>query len=322
MSNPLEMVSIDSLRPLLDRQKVIAVVRDALICQAEGRVQSPLPVQLLFDEPHGDCHIKSGYVHGSPTFAVKIATGFYKNPAIGLPVNHGLILIFDARTGVPRLLLKDDGWLTAWRTAAATVVAAATLAPSPITAIGVVGTGLQASLALEWLPETMGEQPLLLWGRNSARAHELAIAAGERRRSVTVVDRIEALLERCNVVITTTPATAPLFSADLVRPGTHVVAVGADSPGKQELPVELFARAAHVLTDDHAQCLDHGDFGVAVRAGTIRHDADRMIGSLLSGALTLTRAVGDISIVDLTGVAIEDAAIAALFLSLLNNRNR
>jgi len=102
----------------------------------------------------------------------------------------------------------------------------------------------------------------------------------------------------------------------------HFVGVGADSPGKQELPAGLFARAAHVLTDDHAQCLDHGDFGAAVRAGAVSDTADVMLGSVLSGAIALTRRPGDVTVVDLTGIAVEDIAIADLFSGLLREARR
>jgi ornithine cyclodeaminase len=311
------IIGMESLRPLLDRRRVIAVVRDALVWQAAGRVQSPPPGQLLFTQPRGDCHIKYGHVTGSSTFAIKVATGFYGNPGRGLPVNHGLTLIFDAHTGSPRVLLKDDGWLTAWRTAAATAIAAATLAPPQVTAIGVLGTGLQASLALDWLPDTLGPLPLMVWGRNRRKADELAAAAGGGAHRVVAVDRIDEIFERCNIVITTTPASAPLFPADIVKPGTHIVGVGADSPNKQELPGELFKRASHVLTDDHAQCLDHGDYGAAVREGAIAPTAAVMMGDVLAGKITLPRSPEDITIVDLTGVAVEDIAIADLFLKLL-----
>jgi ornithine cyclodeaminase len=317
MTNGLEIVGIDELRPLLDRKKVLAAVRQALIWQAAGTVQSPPPGQLLFSDPDGDCHIKFGHVQGSETFAIKVAIGFYDNPKLGLPVNNGLILVFDARTGVPRVLLADEGWLTAWRTAAAAALAAATLAPEDISAIGIVGTGLQASLALEWLPETLGEQRFMVWGRNPQKADQLAAVAVASGRPVLPVARIEDLLHDCNLILTATPSRAPLFTADLVRPGTHLVAVGADSPGKQELPGELFARAAHILTDDHAQCLDHGDFGNAVRAGYARPDADVMLGHLLSNSAMRERKPTDITIVDLTGIAAEDIAIAGLFSGML-----
>jgi ornithine cyclodeaminase len=322
VSAALDIVGIDALRPLLDRGRVIAAVRQALIWQSEGKVQSPLPGQLLFAEPHGDCHIKYGHVAGSPTFAIKVATGFYDNPRLGLPVNHGLILVFDALTGAPRVLIKDDGWLTAWRTAAATAIAAATLAPATIREVGVVGTGLQASLALEWLPETLGGRSCVVWGRSAAKAAALAATLGGAGRRVRAVSGLDELLQACDIVVTTTPAEAALFAAARVRPGMHFVGVGADSPGKQELPAGLFARAAHVLTDDHAQCLDHGDFGAAVRAGAVSDTADVMLGSVLSGAIALTRRPGDVTVVDLTGIAVEDIAIADLFSDLLREARR
>jgi ornithine cyclodeaminase len=317
MSEAFPVVGLDALQPLLDRRRIIEVVRDALIQHARGRVQSPMPGQLLFADPPGDCHIKFGHADGNRSFVIKVATGFYANPARGLPANHGLVLIFDASTGAPRALLQDGGWLTAWRTAAATVVAASILAPRTQLPIGVVGTGLQARLALEWLPEVFGSRPCIVWGRSVTKARTLTEAAGSASRPVTAVERIEALLEACDVVVTCTPAQAPLFAAASVRPGTHIVALGADSPGKQELPAELFRGAARVLTDDHAQCLDHGDFGAAVRAGAVGADADTLLGVALAAHQPLERGPDDVTIVDLTGIAAEDIAIAGLFAAQL-----
>src|SRR6266404_2409575 len=76
MTERLEVLSIEDLRPLLDQSKVIERVRQALIRQAMGEVQSPLPGQLVFEHPRGDCHIKFGHVAGSDRFAIKVATGF------------------------------------------------------------------------------------------------------------------------------------------------------------------------------------------------------------------------------------------------------
>lgn len=317
MSAALEIIGIDRLQPLLDRKKVIAAVKEALILQAEGKVQSPLPGQLLFKEPHGDCHIKYGHVAGSPTFTIKVAAGFYDNPKKGLPALHGLVMVWDATTGEPQVLFQDRGWLTAWRTAAATAIAAAAMAPARITGVGIMGSGLQSDLAIEWLPELIGTQLFVIWSRTREHAERLA----ERRRRAGADARAVAaaadVLNSCNLIVTATPSQAPLFRADQVRPGTHVVAIGADSPGKQELPAELFARAATVLTDDTAQCVDHGDFGFAVRAGLARSEDAVMLGDLLSGTVRRSRAPDDITIADLTGIASEDIAISGLFSRLL-----
>ncbi|WP_236075875.1 hypothetical protein [Streptomyces coffeae] len=70
---------------------VLAAVRDALIAHAHSRTSVPPPLHLQFPEDDGDCHVKAGWVTGTPDFTIKIATGFYRNTAVGLPTNHGLV---------------------------------------------------------------------------------------------------------------------------------------------------------------------------------------------------------------------------------------
>jgi ornithine cyclodeaminase len=311
MSNAIEIVDIDRLRPHMDMPKIIIAVREALIQQAEGKVQSPLPGQLLFDEPRGDCHIKYGHVAGAARFAIKIATGFYDNPKLGLPVNHGLILIMNAKTGAPEVILKDDGWLTAWRTAAATALAAQALAPKNISAIGVIGTGLQAGLAAKWVCHLLGPHPIRVLGRTLKKS--VTFAANLSANDASAVATSKDLFAQCNLVITATPSDTALFEANIVNPGTHLVAIGADSPGKQELPTALFARAKHILADDLAQSLDHGDFGTAVRSGSVAAEKAILLGHVLSGRTVIQRGVDDVTIADLTGIAAEDIAIANYF---------
>jgi ornithine cyclodeaminase len=114
------------------------------------------------------------------------------------------------------------------------------------------------------------------------------------------------------VAISCTPSAAPIISDAMVRPGTHIVALGADSPGKVELDPQLVARADRIATDDHAQCLDHGDFGFAVRAGFLAEDADLSFGEVLAGTVQLRRRETDVTIIDLTGLPAQDVAITSL----------
>ncbi|WP_307821776.1 hypothetical protein [Streptomyces coffeae] len=113
-------------------------------------------------------------------------------------------------------------------------------------------------------------------------------------------------------LITTTPATAPVLQAGQVREGAHVTGIGTDMPHKNELPPALFARAALIAVDDHQQCLDHGDFGRAVRAGSTTDTSDTPVGLLL--ASPIDRPDGAITIADLTGVGALDAALATAVL--------
>lgn len=308
MRSDFPVYTIGQIEPLLDRRGIVDAVCEALIRHARGHVQSPMPGQLLFEDVRGDCHIKYGHLAGSPSFAVKIATGFQDNPRLGLPSGNGLILLFDAHTGAPQCLFQDGGWMTAWRTAAATALAARCLSPRSEPVVGIIGTGLQAQLTPAWTREVMPGARFLMTGRDISRTREAASACGAE-----AVGTVQDLLGEADIVITATPSTEPLFAAAAVRAGTHIVALGADGPEKQELPAELFTRAAHVVCDDVHQCAAFSDFGKAVDGGAIARDRAVALGHVLGGDVVIAREAGDITIADLTGLAAQDIAIAAWF---------
>ena len=129
---------------------------------------------------------------------------------------------------------------------------------------------------------------------------------------MTIAPNIANLMKNCNLVITTTPSNAALILANDVQPGTHIVAMGTDNPGKQELDAALFPRAAVIMVDDHDQCVHHGDLGHAVRSGLVPEDVDISLGAVLAGEKPGRKSDNDITIVDLTGIAAEDMAVAAL----------
>lgn len=252
---------------------------------------------------------------GGPCFAVKLACGFYDNPRIGLSVNSGMVIVMSARTGKPVGLLADEGWLTSWRTAAAGCLAARVLMPERVTGIGMIGTGHQAALQLMWIRDMIDTDRVVVWNVDGHRNTAGAFVDGMREKGfdVTLADDIRDMTDTCNLIFTATPSRQPLLPADAVQPGTHIVALGADSPGKQELDSPLFGRARIIATDDHHQCVDHGDFGHAVRAGIVAENADIKLGDLLSGKAKGRQSDTDITIADLTGIPALDIAMAALF---------
>lgn len=313
----MQIIPLDAIRAGYDRDRILQATRSALIRHAAGEVVSPMPGQLLFSQPPGDCHIKYGHISGDPYFVIKIATGFYDNPSLGLPSFNGLMLVMDAHTGFPLALLQDQGWLTSWRTVAAGTLASLALAPASLQQIGIFGTGQQAQLHAEWLTALTGVQDVMIYGRSTSRAETLANALQSDHVRVRIANSPSELAQSCQLIITATASTEPLFSAADVRPGTHITALGADSPGKQELDAALFARAAVIATDDHHQCLDHGDFFHAVNAGIVPSHADVALGDLLAGKVAGRQSADDITIADLTGLPAQDIAIATLFYQLI-----
>lgn len=319
ISEQPELVSLDRIRAVIKPLDVINAVRSALIAQSRGQVQSPMPGQLVFDDPPGDCHIKFGHISGHPLYVVKIASSGYQNVRLGLPVNDGVFVVLSAKTGQIKSVLLDQGWLTAWRTAAAGALAGQALAPPEIREIGVLGAGLQARLQLEWLKEVVRCRRVVAWARRSERLQELCQDLEKLGFETAAASDPQQVLRRAQLVVTATVSNAPLFPADQVVQGTHITAVGADSAGKQELDPYCFARANLIATDDHVQCLTFGDFGSAVRAGAIASDADVSLGSILAGDVKICRKPGYITIADLTGIAAQDVAIAALVTSRLQS---
>jgi ornithine cyclodeaminase/alanine dehydrogenase-like protein (mu-crystallin family) len=310
----LSIVELPEIRAVATRDLVFAAVRDALVAHAEGRTQLPPPIALVFPDVEGDCHVKAGQLAGAPYFAVKVAAGFYRNAERGLPSNNGLVLVLDATTGVPAAVLADEGWLTAWRTAAAGALVTHALTPPDVDEVGVLGTGLQARLQVEWLHALRPLARVRVWGRRPEAAREVCAAlesAGLDARPATLE---EAAGSAC--VVTATPSTSPLAPAAAFAGASHVTGIGTDLPGKGELPPELFTGAALVVTDDHAQCLDHGDFGNAVRAGTTAPESDTAAGTILRDGAAGVRGR---TIADLTGLGVADAAVASAVFTALRH---
>lgn len=300
----------------LDHAAGIAAVRESLIAYSAGRVQQPPVVHMGFEEANGDCHVKCAHVAGTPVFVVKIATGFYDNPAKGLPSSNGMMAALSATTGEPVALLFDEGVLTDWRTGYAGALVTQLCWPKGATRLGIVGTGTQARVQLRALRALAPGKPLSIavWGRSSSNAERFAGDVADLGLDVSPVASLADLCSASQVIVTTTPSAGPLVQAEWIAPGTHITAVGADSPGKQELEAELVARADILLADSRQQSVDHGEFSHAVAAGLVAAERIGEIGARLA-ARSLKRRPSDISVADLTGLGAEDSAIAAAVLA-------
>ncbi|WP_299637462.1 hypothetical protein [uncultured Ruegeria sp.] len=252
----MRIVALDELREPIDMPAAIAAVRQGFIDMANGLIDQPEPMQFMFPgavgELLGDCHIKGAKAKGRPWFVVKLATGFYRNPYRGLPVNDGLVLVLSSETGRPVAILQDEGWLTQMRTAAAGALAAALKPVEREATLGIVGTGTQARLQAEAIRAETGISRLIVKGRSPESMRTYVTDMEEKGFTVSVASTGRDLCQAADIVVTTTPATSPVLHADDLPDRLHIVAVGADSPGKIELAPEVLARAAIIATDKHA----------------------------------------------------------------------
>ncbi|HEX5438646.1 MAG TPA: hypothetical protein VFW98_15950 [Gemmatimonadaceae bacterium] len=309
MSAP-RVVSREALTQALDYPRLIDEIAEGFIAYSAGRVVVPPVGHLGFRDPPGDVHIKYGYVRGDDVYVIKVASGFEENALAGLPPGDGLMLVFGRQTGTLRAVLLDGGWLTDVRTAAAGAVVARALAPRTVERIGVIGTGVQARLQLEFLSYATPCREVMVYGRTPAHTERFVQDMAARGFHMTSAASPDALAAACNLIVTATTAKAPLFRADEVRAGTHVSAFGADAPGKQELDVELFRRADCVVADSRSQTTHHGELAHALAAGTVSSAAVRELGEVLADPSLGRTSDAQITLADLTGVAVQDIVVA------------
>ncbi|HEV2124350.1 MAG TPA: ornithine cyclodeaminase family protein [Chloroflexota bacterium] len=286
------------------------VLERAFIAYSLGAAVLAPVSELLFDNPPGDVHIKAGYVAGDEHFVVKIASGFYQNPDLGLPSSNGLMLLFSQRTGQAVALLHDEGHLTDVRTAVAGQIAAAHLAPTLVTRIGILGTGTQAWLQLRYLQTVTPCREVLVWGRREEALQRYRNDMAALGFKVATTGQASEVAATCNLIVTTTPSTEALLRSEDVRAGTHITAVGSDTPEKCELEPALLARADRVVVDSLRQSRERGEVSQALRRGVIFEDKLVELGNLLRDKGLGRSSDDELTIADLTGLAVQDLAIA------------
>ncbi len=309
------------IRRLLDPASCLKAVEEAFTAYATGGASLPAVINLDIMENKGEIHIKAGHLRHGSHYAVKIASGFYDNPAKGLPQNDGMVLVFDATTGVPTALLLDNGFITEQRTGAAGAVAAKHLARRGARVVGVVGSGNQARYQLESLVLVRRPEEVRIYGRRLEKARacadEMARHPGMPKGCrFAAVPSVRDAVEGADIVVTVTSSREPLVRAEWLSPGAHITAVGSDGPGKRELHTDVLRRADRIVADSRDQCLRLGEIHHAVAEGAILENRIACeLGQITAGLRPGRSSDAEITVCDLTGVGVQDVAAAAVVIA-------
>ena len=296
--------------------EAIHVVEDVFSRLAMGQAVVPPIMIIEVAEQHGEVDVKSAYVRGLDSFAVKIASGFSRNSLSGLPNSSGLMVVISAQTGFPLAVLLDNGYLTDVRTAAAGAVAAKYLAREKIVTVGVIGVGIQARYQLRALNLVRKFERVLVFGRNPSAvrqySEEMTAEIG-----VTVEPSADpaALVQQSDVLLTTTPSKDTLVRQEWLHPGIHITAMGSDTPDKHELDPAVLVRADRIVCDLRTQCVCLGEIHHALETGVLLDTAIQTVselGEIVSGRRQGRRSEREITVCVLTGVGVQDTAIARL----------
>jgi len=313
------IIELEDIQESLKSVDLLNAMAQGFISYTNGKCVVPAVGELLFDKPKGDTHIKYGYIKQQDYYVVKIASGFYENPKIGLASSQGLMLLFAQQTGVPQAILLDAGYLTDIRTAAAGALVAKFFAPKQITAVGIIGTGIQALQQLLHLQQNTPCKSVWVWSRNADNAAIFAEQLGVDF-NVNIATNPAEVAANANLIITTTPSESALLYAEDIQPGTHITAVGADTEHKQELDSQILAKADIVISDSIPQSLSRGEIYQAVKQSVISQECVIELGHALQNPKLQRTDDQQITVADLTGVAVQDIMIAtAVYENYLKN---
>ena len=304
----------EEIESVITIDEAIEAVGEGFKAYNSGKAVIPFPVALQVPDHSGDVHIKPGYVNGYDTYTVKIASGFYDNPQSGLPVSHGMLIVFDSRTGFPLCFEVDQCYLTDLRTAAAGAVAARALAKKEVSKVAVIGTGTQARFQVRALSRVREFDRLVVWGRNPEKVKAyIDDMEGQIEAEIVSAASAEEAVRDSDIIVTSTMTSEPIIKASWLSKGVHITAMGSDSPEKQELESAVLAAADKIVVDSLKQCTNLGEVHHAVEDGTISEDeVHAELGEVLLGTKPGRESDEEITVCDLTGIAVQDVVTSQI----------
>ncbi len=302
------LINKEEVRKLLFMKDVIPAVEEAYKAFNSDQVIQPDYVSVHLPAPRGEIDFKIGYYAFSEVISMKASSGgFVNNPTgFGLPTGMGTILLFDARS-CALICAMDGSVITGFRTGAAGAVSVKVLARKNAKKIAAIGTGNQARMQIRAIHEVMKIEEIHAWDINQDALNKYKIdIEGEYNIPVIVANSKREAVEQADILITTTRGKGSLVEAGWVKAGTHIIAIGTDQRGKQELDPEIF-RNAKIVNDSIEQCTEKGETWHPLHESIItREEIYGEIGEVLLGKKPGRENDQEITIFDSTGMAIQD----------------
>ncbi len=305
------LLNQSQISSLINMKEVIESVETAYEVHAARKVQMPAKKYLFYKKFKGDLRIMPCFIRGMDESGVKNVNVHPDNPRkFGLPTVMAMIELVDPETGFP-ISVMDGTWITNMRTGAAAGVATKYLARDNSEVVGLVGAGVQAATGLEAISEVMDIKEVKVSCRTCQTRENFAEEASEKYGiDVKAVDTIKEAVKGSDVLLTTTPSREPVVKSKWVDAGTHINAMGADAPGKQELDSHIIQKAK-VFIDCWDQASHSGEINIPVHEGLLRRsDVIGKIGDVIIGSVPGRTSDNEITVFDSTGLAVQDIVTA------------
>ena len=293
-------------------EQLIPVIEDAFKSLALGKTTMPPILRLDIEKYHGESDVKAAYIEGLDSYAIKVASGFFNNPKLGLPSSNGLMILLDSQTGVLKSVLLDKGYLTDVRTAIAGAIAAKHLSNKGATNAGIIGAGIQAKMQLEALLLVRKIKSVNLWSRDSEKTK---IFAENLKKTINIninlCETPHEVVSLSEIVITTTPSKSPIIKSEWLKKGLHITAMGSDAEQKNELDPQIIKDCDLYIPDNQSQTSILGELHHAIKNGIISSEIEfNDLGKIILDPSLGRKNINDITIADLTGTGVQDTAIA------------
>ncbi len=304
------LLSKAEIEKILSMDEVLTAVERAFKLQAQGETMAPPKLYLDLPEYQGDFRAMPAYIEGGA--GVKWVSVYPNNRDHNLPTVIATIILCEPSTSYP-LAIMDGTHITGMRTGAAGGVAVKWLARKGSSVIGMIGASTQAKTQLMAVKEVLpGIKEVKVFDQYKEISVSYAEEMGAKLSlNIRPTETVEQALE-ADIVVTTTPSREPVVKKELIRPGTHINAIGADAQGKQELEAGLLKRAK-VVVDEMNQACHSGEINVPISQGMFKpDDVYGTLGEVVAGMKAGRQSEQEITIFDSTGLAIQDIVCANL----------
>jgi alanine dehydrogenase len=319
------LLSRADVEAVLDLRALIDALADAMANLSAGRASVPNRVAAFVDERDGLLATMPAYDPGSAALTTKLVSLFPRNAGTALPTHQAVIIAFDPATGEP-LALLDGTHITAMRTAAGSALSTRLLAREDASVLAIIGTGVQARSHARALPLVRDFTEIRIWGRDPERTRSLEEELGAQGLPVVVTNSNEHALAGADVVCATTHADEPVIHRDWLEAGTHVTSVGYNPSGREVDDATVVD--AYVVVESRAAALAPApsgspDLTEPIRNGIISAEHVKAeIGELILGTEPGRSSDEELTLYKSVGVAVQDAAAAALVLASAKSAGR
>jgi len=315
----LNQKQIQKIVPLSQISNIIGVVEEAFFEYGLEKVYMPQKIYLNFEKYQGDLRIMPAFSERLEVAGTKIVNVHPQNPKKGLKTVMAVIILNDAKTGLP-LVIMDGTYLTGLRTGAAAAVATKYLARKNVKTLGVIGTGYQSIFQIAAITKVKKIKEISVYDIFDSQVENLAKIL-EKEKIKIKKGSLEEVAKK-DIVVTATPAKGPILKREWILPGTHINAIGADAPGKEELDPKIL-KDGKIVVDDLHQSICCGEINVPLSRGMIqKKDIWATLGEVVTGKKKGRENEKEITIFDSTGLAIQDLFAANFVFERAKNLGR